>query len=92
MPRTERRTRHRQRRAPWGLATAIAAGVAAVLGFGLAVVQLSAPITPQPARSAGLAVGTPAPTVALPATTGGTLAVDRLRGSKAVVYFYESAG
>lgn len=91
MPRTERRTRRGPRGVPW-LAIVIAAGVLALLGFGFAVVELSAPVMPQPARSAGLAVGVPAPIIALPATTGDALSLDRLRGSKVVVYFYEGAG
>lgn len=90
MPRADRRARRVQRGVPWGLA--IVAGALLLLGFGFALAQLSARRAPQTAASAGLAVGTPTPAIALPATTGATLALGQLRGSKVVVYFYEGAG
>ena len=84
-----RRARRKRRGFPLGLA--MAAGLAAV-ALGVAVAWITAPRAPQAAGSAGLAVGAPAPSIALPATTGGTLSLDRLRGSKVVVYFYEGGG
>lgn len=90
MPRTDRHARRVQRSFPWGLA--VVASVLLLLGFGFAVAQLSALRAPQPVGSAGLAVGAPTPTIALPATMGRTLSLDQLRGSKVVVYFYEGAG
>ncbi len=90
MPRTDRRMRRTSKGFPWG--PAIAAGALLLLGLGFAVAQLSARRSPQPALSAGLAVGAPVPTIALPATSGGALSLEQLRGSKVVVYFYEGAG
>ena len=45
----------------------------------------------QPAGS-GVATGAEAPSIAQPATSGQTLSLQQLRGSKVVVYFYEGAG
>jgi len=87
MPRANRRT---QRSFSWGLA--VVAGALLLLGFGFAVAQLSARRSPQPAWPAGLGIGAPAPVIALLATTGGSLSLDQLRGSKVIVYFYEGAG
>lgn len=90
MSRTDRPARRVERSFPWALAVVV--GALLLLGFGFAVVQRSAPRGPQSAGSAGLAVGAPVPTIALPATMGGMLSLDQLRGSKVVVYFYEGAG
>ena len=81
----------RRKQGGFSVSLAIAAGLAA-LGFGFAIAQLSAPRPPEAVGSAVLAIGVSAPTVALPATTGGTLSLDRLRGTKVVVYFYEGGG
>ncbi len=67
-----------------GAATATALVVAA--GFWLR--GFSKPEAP----SAGIAIGTTAPSIAKPATTGQSLTLDQLRGSKVVLYFYEAAG
>ena len=40
----------------------------------------------------GIATGAEAPSIAQPATSGQTLSLQQLRGSKIVVYFYEEAG
>lgn len=40
----------------------------------------------------GLPVGTGVPVIALKSTQGTTVSLDQLRGSKVVVYFYESSG
>jgi len=45
----------------------------------------------QPAGS-GVATGAEAPSIAQPATSGQTLSLQQLRGSKVVVYFYEGSG
>jgi len=45
----------------------------------------------QPAGS-GVATGTEAPSIAQPSTSGQTLSLQQLRGSKVVVYFYEGSG
>jgi len=45
----------------------------------------------QPAGS-GVATGAEAPSIAQPATSGQTLSLQQLRGSKVVVYFYEGYG
>jgi len=45
----------------------------------------------QPAGS-GIATGAEAPSIAQPATSGQTLSLQQLRGSKVVVYFYEGTG
>jgi len=45
----------------------------------------------QPGGS-GIATGAEAPSIAQPATSGQTLSLQQLRGSKIVVYFYEEAG
>jgi len=45
----------------------------------------------QPAGS-GVATGAEAPSIAQPSTSGQTLSLQQLRGSKVVVYFYEGAG
>jgi len=42
-------------------------------------------------RSGAIALGSRAPSFALPATTGGEVALSQLHGSKIVVYFYEGA-
>lgn len=89
MARAKSKARGKRRSFP--LSLAMTAGLAA-LGFGFAVAQLSAPRPPEAVGSAVLAIGASAPTVALPATTGGTLSLDRLRGTKIVVYFYEGGG
>jgi|GEM_PF-2009290 hypothetical protein len=88
MTRTDRRRSNRDPLRSW-----LVAGAAGFLAFGLgfAVAQVTV-LRPPPAPSAGLAVGALVPTLALPATTGGVLSLDRLRGSKVIVYFYEGAG
>ena len=40
----------------------------------------------------GLPVGAAAPSIPLQSTNGTSLSLDQLRGSKVVVYFYESSG
>ena len=45
----------------------------------------------QPAGS-GVATGAAVPSIAQPATSGGTLSLQQLQGSKVVVYFYEGSG
>lgn len=40
----------------------------------------------------GLRVGAPVPSIPLPSTSGGTLSLEQMQGSKLVVYFYESSG
>jgi cytochrome oxidase Cu insertion factor (SCO1/SenC/PrrC family) len=40
----------------------------------------------------GLAVGAAAPLISLQSTSGTTISLGQLRGSKVVVYFYESSG
>ncbi len=45
----------------------------------------------QPAGS-GVATGAAVPSIAQPATSGGTLSLQQLQGSKIIVYFYEGAG
>lgn len=40
----------------------------------------------------GLKLGAAAPQIALQSTNGTTVSLDQLRGSKVVVYFYESSG
>ena len=40
----------------------------------------------------GVALGATAPSSGQPATTGQTLSLTQLRGSKVVVYFYEESG
>jgi hypothetical protein len=89
MARAKSKVRRKQR----GLSVSlvIVTGLAA-LGLGFAVAQLSAPRPPEAVGSAVLAIGASAPSVALPATTGGTLSLDRLRGTKVVLYFYEGGG
>jgi hypothetical protein len=42
--------------------------------------------------SSGVALGATAPSNGQPATTGQTLSLTQLRGSKVVVYFYEESG
>ena len=42
--------------------------------------------------SSGVALGATAPSSGQPATTGQTLSLTQLRGSKVVVYFYEELG
>jgi len=40
----------------------------------------------------GFAVGAAAPLISLQSTSGTAISFDQLRGSKVVVYFYESSG
>lgn len=42
--------------------------------------------------ASGAALGATAPSTGQPATTGQTLSLAQLRGSKVVVYFYEESG
>jgi hypothetical protein len=42
--------------------------------------------------ASGVALGATAPSSGQPATTGQTLSLTQLRGSKVVVYFYEESG
>ena len=71
-------------------AVTIGAFVAAALVF-VAWVGWQA-FTPPPPLSGGLSPGSAAPSIARPATTGGSLSLDQLRGLKVVVYFYEESG
>ena len=66
--------------------------VGAVLVAVIAVIASQMSRSPAGSSSAGLPIGAPAPSIARPATTGGSLSLDQLRGSKVVVYFYEGAG
>ena len=43
-------------------------------------------------KERGLAVGATAPVVPLKSTQGTTVSFDQMKGSKIVVYFYESSG
>jgi cytochrome oxidase Cu insertion factor (SCO1/SenC/PrrC family) len=55
----------------------------------------SAPSTAVPGGAPGergLAVGALAPLISLQSTNGTAMSLDQLRGSKVVVYFYESSG
>jgi len=55
----------------------------------------SAPGSTAPSGTAGergLPVGAAAPLISLQSTNGTALSLDQLRGSKVVVYFYESSG
>ena len=45
-----------------------------------------------PSSASGVALGATAPSSGQPATTGQTLSLTQLRGSKVVVYFYEESG
>ncbi len=74
----------RPRRALWPW---LVLGVAVVALVGVFATHRSASLPP----TVGLAVGSPAPALALPATTGGTLSLAQLRGLKVVVLFYEGA-
>ncbi len=73
-------------RFPW----AYIAGGAVVLTAAVAAVV--AVWSPHPPQSGAIPLGSVAPSVPLSATTGGTLALSQLRGSKVVVYFYEGVG
>jgi hypothetical protein len=73
------------------LRRAIVVGGSVILVAAVVVVWLQANSSP-PSAGAGIPLGSTAPAIALPATTGGTLSLDRLRGSKVVVYFYEDSG
>lgn len=84
MARVGRRKRSKQTRLPWGYLIGGAVLVAAIVAV-LALWTSSQP------RSGAIALETPAPSFALPATTGGALTLSQLRGSKIVVYFYEGA-
>lgn len=88
MTQTDRRRSTRDPLRSWLVAGA--AGLLAV-GLGCAAAQVTV-FRPPPDPSAGLPVGALVPALALPATTGGVLSLDRLRGSTVVVYFYEGAG
>lgn len=46
----------------------------------------------QPTGMQAEMVGMPAPSIPLPATTGGQFTLDQYRGHKVVLYFYEGAG
>ncbi|MDE2571154.1 MAG: redoxin domain-containing protein [bacterium] len=68
-----------------------------MLAAGLAVIALLiwAFVAQRGASSraaSGLAIGAPAPQIALPATRGGTFSLAAFKGSKVVVYFYEGSG
>ncbi len=73
-------------RFPW----AYVAGGTLVLAA--AVAATVALWTPHPPRSGAIALGSAAPSLPLSATTGGTLALSQLHGSKVVLYFYEGVG
>lgn len=81
-----RRTRDRKRWMPW----AYVAGGGVLLAAAVAATVVL--WTPPPLRSGATPLGSAAPSIALPATTGGTLALSQLRGSKVVLYSYEGAG
>src|SRR5262245_7965914 len=71
----------------------IPAGVlVAVVAF--VAVNLNRPPSTSPTGTGqrGLAIGAAVPTTPLSATTGGSMSLDNLRGSKVVVYFYEGGG
>lgn len=79
--------RKKGRRMPPGVYAA-GAGLALAAAVMVAIVLWT---SPQP-RSGGIALGAAAPSIALPATSGGQLTLAQLRGSKVVLYFYEGAG
>jgi hypothetical protein len=71
---------------PWLGAGAVIAVVIVVAAFALSN-HLGASSSPS-----GVALGATAPSGGQPATTGQTLSLTQLRGSKVVVYFYEESG
>ncbi|MDQ6878707.1 MAG: hypothetical protein M3082_13675 [Candidatus Dormibacteraeota bacterium] len=71
---------------PWLGAGAFIAGVIVIVTFALSN-YLGASSAPS-----GVALGATAPSNGQPATTGQTLSLTQLRGSKVVVYFYEESG
>ena len=84
MAHTGKRRRRNQIRTPWSYVVVVGVIAGAIL---IAVALW----TSSQARSGAIALGAAAPSFALPATTGGELALSQLRGSKVVVYFYEGA-
>jgi len=81
-----RRTRSETTRVPWGYAAGgglvIAAAIVAVIALWMS----------SPPGSRAISLGSAAPLITLPATTGSELGLAQLRGSKVVLYFYEGAG
>jgi len=77
-----RRTRSETTRVPWGYAA----------GGGLVIVAVIALWMSSPPGSRAISLGSAAPLITLPATTGSELGLAQLRGSKVVLYFYEGAG
>jgi hypothetical protein len=71
---------------PWLGAGAVIAAVIVIATFALSN-HLGASSPPS-----GVALGATAPSGGQPATTGQTLSLTQLRGSKVVVYFYEESG
>jgi len=67
----------------------------AVAGFLVALHSGSpgqSPLSGGQAGERGLRIGASVPSLALESTSGGTLSLDGMKGSKVVVYFYESSG
>jgi len=71
---------------PWLGAGAVVAVVILVVAFVLSN-RLGSSSSPS-----GVGLGAMAPSSGQPATTGQTLSLTQLRGSKVVVYFYEESG
>jgi len=67
----------------------VAAAILAILAVGI---WFNNTANRSSSQSPGLPVGATVPSMALPATTGQSLSLDQLRGSKVVLYFYEAAG
>ena len=82
MAHASRRTRSETTRVPWGYAA----------GGGLVIVAVIALWMSSPPGSRAISLGSAAPLITLPATTGSELGLAQLRGSKVVLYFYEGAG
>lgn len=82
---------------PWWRYLVLAAVLVAIVAF---VIVNRNSLSSSPGSAApgaapgdrGLAVGAAAPLISLQSTNGTALTFDQLRGSKVVVYFYESSG
>jgi cytochrome oxidase Cu insertion factor (SCO1/SenC/PrrC family) len=82
---------------PWWRYLVLAAVLVAIVAF---VIVNRNSLTSAPGSAApgatpgdrGLPVGAAAPLISLQSTNGATVSLDQLRGSKVVVYFYESSG
>lgn len=71
----------------------IPAGVlVAVVAFVAVNLDRTSSMLPTSTGQGGLPIGAIVPANSLSATTGGSMSLDNLRGSKVVVYFYEGGG